>query len=197
MCLEGCSPVGVLEAKLAVMLFTSSTLNTNCGTNQLSKGTVLFPGLGQCSISYSITNFSSSIHNCVFHASQNLLMFINRHSSTLLPNKLVIFGGRKTAAYLNDLYILDLGNVFIHFWSICGKCDFWKDVTNSSNYHLRLYGILSSKIWKHATTCPWVSAFWFEVTCILSMNYIHKTILINAYLIGIYSTVLQLVRCNL
>ncbi|XP_017331591.1 rab9 effector protein with kelch motifs isoform X2 [Ictalurus punctatus] len=32
-----------------------------------------------------------------------------RHSSTLLPDKLVIFGGRKTAAYLNDLYILDLG----------------------------------------------------------------------------------------
>ncbi|KAG7328301.1 hypothetical protein KOW79_008245 [Hemibagrus wyckioides] len=31
------------------------------------------------------------------------------HSSTLLPNKLVIFGGLKTAAYLNDLYILDLG----------------------------------------------------------------------------------------
>ncbi|MCJ8736865.1 hypothetical protein PDJAM_G00017430 [Pangasius djambal] len=31
------------------------------------------------------------------------------HSSTLLPDKLVIFGGRKTAAYLNDLYILDLG----------------------------------------------------------------------------------------
>ncbi|KAK3563043.1 hypothetical protein QTP86_014562 [Hemibagrus guttatus] len=30
------------------------------------------------------------------------------HSSTLLPNKLVIFGGLKTAAYLNDLYILDL-----------------------------------------------------------------------------------------
>ncbi|KAB5562313.1 hypothetical protein PHYPO_G00016450 [Pangasianodon hypophthalmus] len=31
------------------------------------------------------------------------------HSSTLLPDKLLIFGGRKTAAYLNDLYILDLG----------------------------------------------------------------------------------------
>uniref|UniRef100_A0AAR2L9X7 Rab9 effector protein with kelch motifs n=1 Tax=Pygocentrus nattereri TaxID=42514 RepID=A0AAR2L9X7_PYGNA len=31
------------------------------------------------------------------------------HSTTLLPNKLVIFGGRKTAAYLNDLHILDLG----------------------------------------------------------------------------------------
>ncbi|RVE57156.1 hypothetical protein OJAV_G00213600 [Oryzias javanicus] len=31
------------------------------------------------------------------------------HSSTLLSQKLVIFGGRKTAAYLNDLHVLDLG----------------------------------------------------------------------------------------
>ncbi|XP_060790234.1 rab9 effector protein with kelch motifs isoform X3 [Neoarius graeffei] len=31
------------------------------------------------------------------------------HSSTLLHDKIVIFGGQKTAAYLNDLHILDLG----------------------------------------------------------------------------------------
>ncbi|XP_017269195.1 tip elongation aberrant protein 1 [Kryptolebias marmoratus] len=31
------------------------------------------------------------------------------HTATLLPQKLVIFGGRKTAAYLNDLHVLDLG----------------------------------------------------------------------------------------
>ncbi|XP_022048956.1 rho GTPase-activating protein gacHH [Acanthochromis polyacanthus] len=31
------------------------------------------------------------------------------HSATLLSQKLVIFGGRKTAAYLNDLHVLDLG----------------------------------------------------------------------------------------
>ncbi|KAM6912514.1 uncharacterized protein FYW49_011015 isoform 2-T2 [Xenentodon cancila] len=31
------------------------------------------------------------------------------HSATLLSEKLVIFGGRKTAAYLNDLHVLDLG----------------------------------------------------------------------------------------
>ncbi|KAJ8290474.1 hypothetical protein GJAV_G00013300 [Gymnothorax javanicus] len=31
------------------------------------------------------------------------------HSCILLSNKLMIFGGRKTAAYLNDLHILDLG----------------------------------------------------------------------------------------
>uniref|UniRef100_A0A8B9JX79 Zgc:163014 n=1 Tax=Astyanax mexicanus TaxID=7994 RepID=A0A8B9JX79_ASTMX len=31
------------------------------------------------------------------------------HSTTLLQDKLVIFGGQKTAAYLNDLHVLDLG----------------------------------------------------------------------------------------
>ncbi|XP_036397395.1 ras guanine nucleotide exchange factor F [Megalops cyprinoides] len=31
------------------------------------------------------------------------------HSTVLLSNKLIIFGGRKTAAYLNDLHILDMG----------------------------------------------------------------------------------------
>ncbi|XP_057715659.1 rab9 effector protein with kelch motifs isoform X1 [Corythoichthys intestinalis] len=31
------------------------------------------------------------------------------HSATLLSHKLIIFGGRKTATYLNDLHILDLG----------------------------------------------------------------------------------------
>lgn len=31
------------------------------------------------------------------------------HSITLLSNKVIIFGGRKTATYLNDLHILDLG----------------------------------------------------------------------------------------
>ncbi|KAF3844813.1 hypothetical protein F7725_007976 [Dissostichus mawsoni] len=32
-----------------------------------------------------------------------------RHSATLLSNKLIIFGGRNTATYLNDLHVLDLG----------------------------------------------------------------------------------------
>uniref|UniRef100_A0A8C8DTC0 Zgc:163014 n=1 Tax=Oryzias sinensis TaxID=183150 RepID=A0A8C8DTC0_9TELE len=31
------------------------------------------------------------------------------HSATLLSQKLVIFGGQKSAAYLNDLHVLDLG----------------------------------------------------------------------------------------
>uniref|UniRef100_A0A8C7F7X0 Zgc:163014 n=1 Tax=Oncorhynchus kisutch TaxID=8019 RepID=A0A8C7F7X0_ONCKI len=31
------------------------------------------------------------------------------HTTTLLSNQLLIFGGRKTATYLNDLHILDLG----------------------------------------------------------------------------------------
>ncbi|XP_016129883.1 kelch domain-containing protein 2-like [Sinocyclocheilus grahami] len=31
------------------------------------------------------------------------------HSTTLLSNKMIIFGGRKTATYLSDLHVLDLG----------------------------------------------------------------------------------------
>ncbi|XP_048831063.1 uncharacterized protein zgc:163014 isoform X1 [Brienomyrus brachyistius] len=31
------------------------------------------------------------------------------HSMTLLSDKMIIFGGRKTSAYLNDLHVLDLG----------------------------------------------------------------------------------------
>lgn len=38
-----------------------------------------------------------------------LTLVYNRHSATLMSQKLIIFGGRKTAAYLNDLHVLDLG----------------------------------------------------------------------------------------
>ncbi|XP_008281365.1 RING finger protein B [Stegastes partitus] len=42
------------------------------------------------------------------------------HSATLLSQKLVIFGGRKTAAYLNDLHVLDLG--FMEYTAVmCGS----------------------------------------------------------------------------
>ncbi|XP_047467047.1 acyl-CoA-binding domain-containing protein 5 [Mugil cephalus] len=42
------------------------------------------------------------------------------HSVTLLPQKLVIFGGRKTAVYLNDLHVLDLG--FMEYTAVkCGN----------------------------------------------------------------------------
>lgn len=41
------------------------------------------------------------------------------HSATLLSQKLIIFGGRKTATYLNDLYILDLG--FMEYTAV--KCE--------------------------------------------------------------------------
>ncbi|XP_076834239.1 uncharacterized protein LOC143480428 isoform X2 [Brachyhypopomus gauderio] len=41
------------------------------------------------------------------------------HSTTLLSNKLVIFGGRKSAAYLNDLHVLDLG--FMEYTAV--KCN--------------------------------------------------------------------------
>ncbi|KAM4542799.1 uncharacterized protein PAE49_019300 [Odontesthes bonariensis] len=40
------------------------------------------------------------------------------HSATLLSQRLVIFGGRKTAAYFNDLHVLDLG--FMEYTAV--KC---------------------------------------------------------------------------
>lgn len=44
-------------------------------------------------------------------------MFVsNRHSATLMSQKLIIFGGRQTAAYLNDVHVLDLGKMKI--WCI-------------------------------------------------------------------------------
>ncbi|XP_029316730.1 acyl-CoA-binding domain-containing protein 4 isoform X2 [Cottoperca gobio] len=42
------------------------------------------------------------------------------HSATLMSNKLIIFGGRKTATYLNDLHVLDLG--FMEYTAVkCGS----------------------------------------------------------------------------
>ncbi|XP_070834666.1 rab9 effector protein with kelch motifs [Chaetodon trifascialis] len=42
------------------------------------------------------------------------------HSATLMSQKLIIFGGRKTATYLNDLHILDLG--FMEYTAVkCGN----------------------------------------------------------------------------
>ncbi|XP_077412460.1 uncharacterized protein LOC144043083 isoform X2 [Vanacampus margaritifer] len=41
------------------------------------------------------------------------------HSITLLSQRLIIFGGRKTATYLNDLHILDLG--FMEYTAV--KCE--------------------------------------------------------------------------
>ncbi|XP_039598237.1 protein GLUTELIN PRECURSOR ACCUMULATION 3 isoform X1 [Polypterus senegalus] len=38
------------------------------------------------------------------------------HSATLLTNKLIIFGGKKNQAYLNDLHIMDLG--FMEYTSV-------------------------------------------------------------------------------
>lgn len=43
-----------------------------------------------------------------------MLMFVSdSHSATLMSQKLIIFGGRKTATYLNDLHVLDLGKMKI------------------------------------------------------------------------------------
>uniref|UniRef100_UPI0037E7D7C9 rab9 effector protein with kelch motifs n=1 Tax=Semicossyphus pulcher TaxID=241346 RepID=UPI0037E7D7C9 len=42
------------------------------------------------------------------------------HSATLISHKLLIFGGRKTATYLNDLHVLDLG--FMEYTAVkCGN----------------------------------------------------------------------------
>ncbi|XP_037652330.1 acyl-CoA-binding domain-containing protein 4 isoform X1 [Sebastes umbrosus] len=42
------------------------------------------------------------------------------HSATLMSQKLIIFGGRKTATYLNDLHVLDLG--FMEYTAVkCGN----------------------------------------------------------------------------
>lgn len=39
----------------------------------------------------------------------SLVSSLPRHSATLLKNKLLIFGGRRTSLYLSDMHILDLG----------------------------------------------------------------------------------------
>uniref|UniRef100_A0A673AUX5 Zgc:163014 n=1 Tax=Sphaeramia orbicularis TaxID=375764 RepID=A0A673AUX5_9TELE len=43
------------------------------------------------------------------------------HSATLLSQRLIIFGGRQTAAYLNDLHVLDLGKIKVQwlYYVIC------------------------------------------------------------------------------
>lgn len=55
-------------------------------------------------------------------AVQTLVYVLNRHSATLLSQKLVIFGGRKTATYLNDLHVLDLGKTDLFFFSYVNVC---------------------------------------------------------------------------
>jgi len=39
-----------------------------------------------------------------------------RHSATLLKNKLLIFGGRRSSLYLSDMHILDLGKKVSARW---------------------------------------------------------------------------------
>lgn len=56
---------------------------------------------------YPKTNLSALISTIVS-------IVLNRHSATLLSNKLLIFGGRKTATYLNDVHILDLGKIRVN-----------------------------------------------------------------------------------
>lgn len=96
-----------LEINPAAMLCTSLIQSLNSGTSRSWRGTDLYLDLGQ-----------SFQNNCHPHSVLFVLnidpMFIfssNRHSATLMSQKLIIFGGRKTATYLNDLHILDLGKM--------------------------------------------------------------------------------------
>lgn len=109
--LEESSRILPLGINPAVILCTSSTRSLNSGTSPLWRETDLCLGLGQCCFQkkqqfvYSILLFPHKI---------NVKMFVlNSHSATLLSQRLIIFGGRKTATYLNDLHALDLGKMKI------------------------------------------------------------------------------------
>lgn len=94
----------------AVTLCTSSTQSLNSGTSLLWRGTDLCLGLGQCCFQKKKLQYLYSIF--LFSLRNNIMMFVlNRHSATLLSQRLVIFGGRTTATYLNDLHVLDLGKM--------------------------------------------------------------------------------------
>ena len=107
-------------------------------------GSVLFPK-HSCS-TFTVPLFSFNI---------NKMFVLNRHSATLLSQRLVIFGGRKTATYLNDLHVLDLG-----------KCRFWSgDVGSWMQWYLsffllalwRIHGVHSCEVWEHAPAASRVS----------------------------------------
>lgn len=116
--LEESSQTLLLGINPAVMRCTSLTQSLNSGTSPLWRGTDLCLGLGQCCFKKAtvhLFSLSSSPQN-------NIEMFVlNSHSATLLSQRLIIFGGRKTATYLNDIHALDLGKMRtkkLHY----GKC---------------------------------------------------------------------------
>lgn len=104
------SPPGINPA---VMLCTSLTQSMNSGTSPSWRGTDLCRALGQ-SVQGSHTQVHSILNQVLyFSLTENPYSVRKRHSATLMSQKLVIFGGRKTATYLNDLHILDLGRILI------------------------------------------------------------------------------------
>lgn len=79
-------------------------------------------------------------------------MLFNRHTTTLLSQKLIIFGGRKTAAYFNDLHVLDLGKIKTATDCLRLKQSV-QDCTDSYIFptECRIYGVHSCEEWEHAT----------------------------------------------
>ena len=138
----------------AVMLCTSSTQSLNSGTSQLWRGKDLFLGLGQFAV-----NLLSSKYCFLYLFNINLmLMFVwNRHSATLMSQKLVIFGGRKTATYLNDLHVLDLGKMMMRWLDYEINCPYLSWYSFFLNEG-RIHGVHSCEVWEHATAASRVSS---------------------------------------
>lgn len=132
---------------------------------------------------------------------------LNRHSATLLSQKLVIFGGQKSAAYLNDLHVLDLGKDF------CVCAEDQKNVCVwlfSSEW--RIHGVHSCEECQHAAVASRVSAklinidkchwcchlgliflgFWIEKKCISGLISTHIFVGISY----IFSSDLKLLNAN-
>lgn len=53
---------------------------------------------------------------CLLKMFYSFACSLTRHSATLLKNKLLIFGGRRTSVYLSDMHILDLGKKVCAIW---------------------------------------------------------------------------------
>lgn len=128
LCHPSCCP-GDKAYSNAPYIFTQSL---SSGTNPLSRGTDLYLGLGQCSLIiflqtrhwairiFHLLYLTITGRQCLFN--KHILCLHYRHTTTLLSNQLLIFGGRKTATYLNDLHILDLGKALtVVMWSTLYK----------------------------------------------------------------------------
>lgn len=143
-------PLGINRA---VMLYTSSTQSLNCGTSQLWRGKDLFLGSGQFTVNLCHQNTVFFILNI-----NVMLTFVwNRHSATLMSQKLVIFGGRKTATYLNDLHVLDLGKMMMRcldYATTCLDLSWYYFFLNEG----RIHGVHSCEVWEHATAASRVSS---------------------------------------